>query len=48
MYKIDREFAEHGTTLHGLGRSVDREGRTIRMNPVEGAFSIFKRRMRGV
>lgn len=49
MYKkIGREFAEHGTTLHGLGRYVDRSDRTIHTNTVEGAFSIFKRGMRGV
>ena len=49
MYKkIGREFAEHGTTLHGLGRYVDRTDRTIHTNTVEGAFSIFKRGMRGV
>lgn len=49
MYKkIGREFAEHGTTLHGLGRYVDRTDRTIHTNTIEGAFSIFKRGMRGV
>jgi transposase-like protein len=49
MYKkIGREFAEHGTTLHGLGRYVDRDDRTIHTNTVEGAFSIFKRGMRGI
>ena len=49
MYKkIGREFVEHGTTLHGLGRYVDRDDRTIHTNTVEGAFSIFKRGMKGV
>jgi transposase-like protein len=49
MYKkIGREFAEHGTTLHGLGRYVDRTDSTIHTNTVEGAFSIFKRGMKGV
>jgi transposase-like protein len=49
MYKkIGREFAEHGTTLHGLGRYVDRDDPTIHTNTVEGAFSIFKRGMKGV
>ncbi|HEX8215657.1 MAG TPA: IS1595 family transposase [Allosphingosinicella sp.] len=49
MYsKIGKEFAEHRTTLHGLGRYVDRDDRTIHTNTVEGAFSIFKRGMRGV
>ncbi len=49
MYsKIGREFAEHGTTLHGIGRYVDRTDPTIHTNTVEGAFSIFKRGMKGV
>lgn len=46
MYsKIGREFAEHGTTLHGLGRYVVGD---VHSNTVEGVFSIFKRGMRGV
>jgi len=49
MYKLlGREFAEHGTTKHGLGEYVSREDRTIHSNTVEGAFSIFKRGMKGV
>ena len=49
MYsKIGREFAEHGTTLHGARIYVDRDDRTIHTNTVEGAFSIFKRGMKGV
>lgn len=49
MYsRIGKEFAEHGTTLHGARIYVDREDRTIHTNTVEGAFSIFKRGMRGV
>ena len=49
MYrKIGKEFAEHGTTLHGAGNYVSREDRTIHSNTIEGAFSIFKRGMRGV
>lgn len=49
MYrKIGREFAEHGTTLHGGHVYVDRTDRTIHTNTVEGAFSIFKRGMKGV
>ena len=43
-----REFAEHGTTKHGLGEYVSREDRTIHSNTVEGAFSIFKRGMKGI
>lgn len=49
MYKkIGREFAEHGTTLHGARQYVDNQDRTIHTNTVEGAFSIFKRGMKGV
>jgi transposase-like protein len=49
MYrKIGREFAEHGTTVHAAFNYVSREDRTIHSNTVEGAFSIFKRGMRGV
>jgi transposase-like protein len=49
MYsKIGREFAEHGTTLHGGKQYVDPNDRTIHTNTVEGAFSIFKRGMKGV
>ena len=49
MYRVlGREFAEHGTTKHGLGEYVSREDRTIHSNTVEGAFSIFKRGMKGV
>ena len=49
MYgKLGKEFAEHGTTLHGIGQYVDANDRTIHTNTVEGAFSIFKRGMKGV
>lgn len=49
MYsKIGKEFAEHGTTLHGIRQYVDLKDRTIHTNTVEGAFSIFKRGMKGV
>lgn len=49
MYaKIGKEFAEHGTTLHGAHQYVDYSDRTIHTNTVEGAFSIFKRGMKGV
>ena len=47
-WAIGREFAEHGRTLHGAGNYVDRDDRTIHTNTVEGAFSIFKRGMKGV
>lgn len=49
MYrKIGREFAEHGTTTHARNEYVNPKDRTIHTNTVEGAFSIFKRGMRGV
>ena len=49
MYiKIGKEFAEHRTTLHGIQQYVHPKDRTIHTNTVEGAFSIFKRGMRGV
>jgi len=49
MYrKIGREFAKHGTTTHAAMQYVDPKDRTIHTNTVEGAFSIFKRGMRGV
>ena len=49
MYrKIGREFADHGTTTHARMEFVNPKDRTIHTNTVEGAFSIFKRGMRGV
>lgn len=49
VYKpIGKRFKEHGTTLHGGHTYVDPNDRTIHTNTVEGAFSIFKRGMRGV
>ena len=49
MYrKIGKDFAEHGTKLHGGHQYVHPEDRTSHTNTVEGAFSIFKRGMRGV
>lgn len=47
-WKIGREFAEHGSTMHGRQQYVDYTDRTIHTNTVEGAFSIFKRGMKGV
>ena len=49
MYsKLGKEFVEHGTTLHGIKQYVHPTDRTIHTNTVEGAFSIFKRGMKGV
>jgi hypothetical protein len=45
---LGKEFAEHGTTNHRRSEYVHPEDRTIHTNTVEGAFSIFKRGMRGV
>lgn len=44
-WRIGKEFAEHGKTLHGIGQYVKGD---IHSNTVEGYFSIFKRGMRGV
>jgi len=46
--KFGREFAEHGTTHHKTKQYVDFDDPTIHTNTVEGAFSIFKRGMKGV
>ena len=45
---LGREFAEHRTTSHAAGEYVNLADRTIHTNTVEGAFSIFKRGMKGV
>ena len=45
---LGREFAEHRTTSHAAGEYVNLADRTIHTNTVEGAFSIFKRGMRGI
>ncbi|MBK6708206.1 MAG: IS1595 family transposase [Sphingomonadales bacterium] len=44
-WKIGKEYAEHGRTLHGIGQYVKGD---VHSNTVEGFFSIFKRGMRGV
>ena len=46
--KLGREFAEHGTTHHKTKQYVDFTDRTIHTNTVEGAFSVFKRGMKGI
>jgi transposase-like protein len=45
---LDQTFALHGFTRHGAGQYVDYENPTIHTNTIEGAFSIFKRGMKGV
>lgn len=46
--KLGKEFAEYGTTLHGIKQYVHPEDRTIHTNTVEGALSIFQRGMKSV
>ena len=41
-------FAGHGFTRHGAGQYVDYDNPIIHTNTIEGAFSIFKRGMKGV
>ena len=41
-------FAGHGTTSHGTGVYVDPANPENHSNTVEGYFSIFKRRMKGI
>ncbi len=45
---VGREFAEHSVTTHSKGEYVNLTDRTIHTNTIEGAFSIFKRGMKGV
>ena len=45
---LNQSFAGHGFTRHGAGQYVDYENPTIHTNTIEGAFSIFKRGMKGV
>ena len=45
---LGKIFSEHGSTIHSIGRYVDRNDATIHTNTVEGFFSIFKRGMKGV
>jgi len=46
--RLGQVFREHGSTIHSIGRYVDRNDVTIHTNTVEGFFSIFKRGMKGV
>lgn len=49
QYKnLSQTFAAHGFTRHSAGQYVDYENPTIHTNTIEGAFSIFKRGMKGV
>lgn len=46
--KIGQNFAGHGHTNHAAGEYVARDNPLVHTNTIEGAFSIFKRGMRGV
>ena len=46
--KLGDHFAGHGFTRHGAGQYVDYDNPLIHTNTIEGAFSIFKRGMKGV
>ena len=46
--QLQAHFAGHGYTRHGAGQYVDYDDPTIHTNTIEGAFSIFKRGMKGV
>lgn len=45
---LNKSFAAHDFTRHGAGQYVDYENPLIHTNTIEGAFSIFKRGMKGV
>jgi transposase-like protein len=45
---LGSEFAGHGFTRHTAGQYVDYANPLIHTNTIEGAFSIFKRGMKGV
>lgn len=46
--QLDKHFAGHGFTRHGAGQYVDYDDPAIHTNTIEGAFSIFKRGMKGI
>lgn len=45
---LGKHFSDHGFTRHGAGQYVDYADPTIHTNTIEGAFSIFKRGMKGI
>ena len=45
---LGNHFAAHDFTRHGAGQYVDYADPTIHTNTIEGAFSIFKRGMKGI
>lgn len=46
--QLGAHFAGHSFTRHGAGQYVDYENPLIHTNTIEGAFSIFKRGMKGI
>ena len=46
--KLGAHFAGHDYVRHGAGEYVNLEDRLIHTNTIEGAFSVFKRGMKGV
>ena len=46
--KVGATFADHQIVQHNAGEYVNLEDRTIHTNTIEGAFSVFKRGMKGV
>lgn len=46
--KLGAHFAEHAFVRHGAGEYVNLGDRLIHTNTIEGAFSVFKRGMKGV
>ncbi|MGD0397965.1 MAG: IS1595 family transposase [Syntrophobacteraceae bacterium] len=47
-WRLNEDFAAHGTVAHTLGEYVSVADPSIHINTVEGFFSIFKRGMKGV
>ena len=45
---LSDHFAAHGFTRHSAGQYVDYENPAVHTNTIEGAFSIFKRGMKGI
>ena len=45
---LGKHFVAHGFTRHGSGQYVDYDNPLIHTNTIEGAFSIFKRGMKGI
>lgn len=46
--KLSASFAKHDYVRHGAGESMNLENALIHTNMITGAFSVFKRGMKGV